>query len=298
MRFLKWDHDYFGNGKYDVFMILSKDEMLDVVSYYQTPLARSATFNPAYIDEPFGSEEYYYFLNTEDKIIIPMADYNWAFGNMYNGYPPYGDEFDNISFNKEEYCLDFDIYDERVKCPKCGSENVAEYLYGLPAFSDEMQAKLDAGKVKLGGCMVYDSMPSYYCNDCKKKFGKHTDIDGITGVEFNVGGFFAGHNNVCIFSDDERYYIHSRQWCKGDDDIDKVVEITKTEWDIIIQTLYDILCIDEWKRKYDNNDILDGTQWSLNIERKNKRTIHYWGSNEYPPLWNELKQVFAWYYKL
>lgn len=36
-----------------------------------------------------------------------------------------------------------------IKCPKCGSDKVAKILYGMPAFDDELEAKVDAGE---NGC--------------------------------------------------------------------------------------------------------------------------------------------------
>lgn len=56
----------------------------------------------------------------------------------------------------------------KVKCPRCGSSNVCEILYGMPtseAFELEEQ-----GKIILGGCdIVMDDMPmpDYGCLDCK-----------------------------------------------------------------------------------------------------------------------------------
>jgi len=37
------------------------------------------------------------------------------------------------------------------KCPECGSGSIAEILYGLPAYDEQMEGDLDAGKIVLGG---------------------------------------------------------------------------------------------------------------------------------------------------
>ncbi|MCR5649686.1 MAG: hypothetical protein K6F86_00720 [Lachnospiraceae bacterium] len=85
---------------------------------------------------------------------------------------------------KEEglpYNLDFIVHNRnaQIKCPICGSVNTARYIYGYPAFNEEMQKKLDEGKWVLGGCCirsvelngtVYQTMPSRKCNDCGKDF--------------------------------------------------------------------------------------------------------------------------------
>lgn len=51
-------------------------------------------------------------------------------------------------------------------CPKCGSGRIADILYGLPAFSEELQKDLDEGRVVLGGCCVSGGEPEWECGDC------------------------------------------------------------------------------------------------------------------------------------
>lgn len=59
------------------------------------------------------------------------------------------------------------------KCPKCGSRNVAEILYGLPDFSDSrLQADLKSGKIVCGGCCIPPDAPKYRCHECGCEFGK------------------------------------------------------------------------------------------------------------------------------
>jgi hypothetical protein len=57
-------------------------------------------------------------------------------------------------------------------CPKCGSERVADILYVLPIFSDELERKLDAGEVVLGGCVVTGDDPSWHCVECGHRWGE------------------------------------------------------------------------------------------------------------------------------
>ena len=56
------------------------------------------------------------------------------------------------------------------KCPICGSNKIAVYLRGMPAYSEKLQKDLDEGKVILGGCCVSDDDPFYACVDCKTDF--------------------------------------------------------------------------------------------------------------------------------
>ena len=56
-------------------------------------------------------------------------------------------------------------------CPKCGSNKVARILYGLPDFSEELERKLGAGEIVLGGCTVFGDDPTWHCNDCGHRWG-------------------------------------------------------------------------------------------------------------------------------
>ena len=118
--------------------------------------------------------------------------------------------------------LDFVVHNKKgqIKCPYCGSKNTARILYGMPVFSDELQAKLDSGKLHLGGCCisgVRDSNgsmialdPERYCNDCHKEFARPPYLvakdlsdaeaycDIVTGIKFSYGGFFMGHTEIVL----------------------------------------------------------------------------------------------------
>lgn len=59
-----------------------------------------------------------------------------------------------------------------LQCPKCGSEDVAEVVYGLiPALSEDLKRNLSEGKIVLGGCCV-DSYGRWQCNRCEYRWGK------------------------------------------------------------------------------------------------------------------------------
>ena len=59
---------------------------------------------------------------------------------------------------------------KKIVCPKCGSDDVAEYVYGMP--TPEAWKLEQEGKVIIGGCCPEEDAPEYRCNKCKKKFGK------------------------------------------------------------------------------------------------------------------------------
>ena len=77
------------------------------------------------------------------------------------------------------------IFDTKPdKCPNCGSENVAEIIYGkvgnietdpttgksVLKYSPRVEEKLNSGKYILGGCIYGEDFPVWMCKDCNTKF--------------------------------------------------------------------------------------------------------------------------------
>jgi hypothetical protein len=62
------------------------------------------------------------------------------------------------------------------KCPKCGCAKVASILYGLPAFSPELERELKEGKTVLGGCCVTECDPAWQCIECETHIYRETDV--------------------------------------------------------------------------------------------------------------------------
>ena len=44
-------------------------------------------------------------------------------------------------------------------CPVCGSKRIASIMYGYPLFSEELEQKLEAGEIALGGCCISGDDP-------------------------------------------------------------------------------------------------------------------------------------------
>ena len=68
-----------------------------------------------------------------------------------------------------------------IKCPKCESEKVAKVLYGLPAFSEELEAEIAAGDIVLHGCCIEIGVPMhpYECQECGLRFGEQMAKDAL-----------------------------------------------------------------------------------------------------------------------
>ena len=50
------------------------------------------------------------------------------------------------------------------RCPFCGSDEVVPIVWGYPG--PDLIPDLEAGKIVLGGCVVSDRDPSWFCNHC------------------------------------------------------------------------------------------------------------------------------------
>jgi hypothetical protein len=61
--------------------------------------------------------------------------------------------------------------DPERTCPACGSSRQALLLYGMLELTDELRARLEAGKVALGGCCVSPDHPGWRCLDCRREWG-------------------------------------------------------------------------------------------------------------------------------
>ena len=214
--------------------------------------------------------------------------------------------------------LDYIVRNKRaqIKCPYCSSKNTARILYGYPAYSEELQKKLDNGKIAIGGCCISGAPvdggmirtdPSRVCNNCKKKFGKPPLIisremdsvedyrDIVESIYFSVGGFFQGNTKVTITRSKKGALVKVEKTHSAEEIPDR--QITKKKWNRILNLLYDKMYLHEWKKTYYDPDVSDGEQWELKIKLTGKRRRNYEGSNAYPPYWPELTKLFREYTK-
>ena len=95
MKFYEWNNKMIGN--FDIFAEMNEIEKDIIVSHYNTLSAESVS-----IPE---TDKYYYFISSTGKIITPLPMLSLAFGGMYNGYPPYGEEITDFKFDITEYEL-------------------------------------------------------------------------------------------------------------------------------------------------------------------------------------------------
>lgn len=64
-----------------------------------------------------------------------------------------------------------------IKCPSCGSQNVAPILYGMPSYKARLEER--AGRLIIGGCMRPSNGPSWGCRDCKTNIYKKDSASNL-----------------------------------------------------------------------------------------------------------------------
>ena len=57
----------------------------------------------------------------------------------------------------------------KPKCPKCSSKDfVVPIVYGFPG--NEMQKEYNEEKIELGGCLIEEDAPDWYCKECENHY--------------------------------------------------------------------------------------------------------------------------------
>lgn len=120
-----------------------------------------------------------------------------------------------------------------------------------------------------------------------KKFDFYGNIHNIDYIEFEIGGFFDGYRNIEMIFYDNHIMCYERP-CSYHDEL----VVSKVNLDKFIN-LFSRLNIETWKLEYNNNHILDGTQWHFIVGYKNiEKRIYIYGSNDFPDNFNALEELF------
>lgn len=206
---------------------------------------------------------------------------------------------------------------DQIKCPYCGSKETSKIIYGIPVMTEELAKEFRFGKIILGGCkktemetedgtqIILD--PQRYCNHCQKEFafppyywkrvlvGRYEDMTEM--VEFEVGGYSGGTKRIRIKKNDKGASVHYIRATYVKDPTCTEYQITKQRWMRLVDRLYNKLYIHEWEEEYVEPGVFDGTQWHLKITIRENHQMVIYGSNSFPPYWNELNALFCRFMK-
>jgi len=100
-------------------------------------------------------------------------------------------------------------------------------------------------------------------------------------LNFSIGGFSGDYERI-IWQNDKLYHFFERNF--NDEELDKVLDFSTPstkDWDEFWDAV-DTLKVWSWKKNYNNDDVLDGTQWELTIKQAGMRKRRIFGSNAYP----------------
>jgi hypothetical protein len=114
----------------------------------------------------------------------------------------------------------------------------------------------------------------------------------INRFYFLIGGFFGGHDSIEINIDDTPIKYIFCNSIKGNND---EYILSKEKWNDFLEKIFNENVLN-WKNKYHDNNILDGTEWKLEMEFKDLPKFESYGSNEYPSNWKNIFTIINDYF--
>ena len=88
-------------GDYDVILHASEDEMKKILDHFDMSWAVPDCLPAEY--NKFKTDLYMFFINSKEREIVPVWSVNYAYGHMYNGYGPVGEDLPDFSLNLDDY---------------------------------------------------------------------------------------------------------------------------------------------------------------------------------------------------
>lgn len=187
-----------------------------------------------------------------------------------------------------------------VKCVKCGSNNTAEYLYGLPKFDDKLEKDINDGKVELGGCEVCEFDPKYHCNECDNDFGfsakrlcngEFTDyIEETVYYMFSLNYTQYGETRFILYKENDKYFVEFHTPSKKFSD-----EISEKEYKKNLVTIFEKALVLEWNEKYERSIPVEMNSWKIEIKCSSGKIFTSSGKDYFPPYFKKAKTRHDYY---
>ena len=119
--------------------------------------------------------------------------------------------------------------------------------------------------------------------------------ENIAVLRFWIGGFLGNSTEITIKRNEAGALVHVSLFPYSDEGNGKDIPISEDKWNNILSELHDKIRFQEWKKNYENLNVLDGTQWEFTVTYEDKKKRNYGGSNAYPPRWKEFCKLFQVY---
>lgn len=180
------------------------------------------------------------------------------------------------------------------QCPKCGSSNVLDIMYGMPTM--EVFEMYERGEIKLGGCCVTGEDPQYYCRDCENEWDREAAIKHayrtIRGVNVKIDNDSQGAIEVAIDLEQGTVkWLHNR--ADGQESGER--RLTPKQQALIRKEFRRVNLLN-WQTKYVNNDCTNGPNWQLEIMRtgrKLKKSGHHAGPTQWSDFCKVIRQTLG-----
>ena len=194
------------------------------------------------------------------------------------------------------------------RCPFCGSSDI-EVLQNASPRSAPGASRRTRNRAP-------ENIPALHCRRCGKDFGRPPYCrrragqpresipplypDVLTAIEFAQGSVFGNSYSVSLYRIDPTlhfftYFPEQLDYEKWEPDY---LPLSRKRWGLVVNTLFYQLYVHEWKQRYEDPGLLGGTYWSLELTMEDRYHHRILGSNDCPPLFDDLVELFRPFRKL
>ncbi len=86
-----------------------------------------------------------------------------------------------------------------LSCPACGSDQILEIIYGLPATTEKLERELEKKTIILGGCMMHENAPLWKCGKCNCTFDHPISKEhAVKTVQSIIKNYTLPEGDTCI----------------------------------------------------------------------------------------------------
>lgn len=155
----------------------------------------------------------------------------------------------------------------------------------------EVQLKCTREYLECAKAALVEAGGEYVPNQAEKRvIDFENNIEFISKIRFSVGGFFNGNHIYTYTINGDKVDWDLGGFSFVDFKLPECRPETKQE----LLDAFREFHIGEWKHKYVDPDVLDGTQWELRIEYSNgRRPAEYYGSNAFPFNFDEFAEFMG-----